>query len=318
MHKILITGANGYIGSALYQYLKSNLKFSINLSVRNKLNNKFVNEKVFYTGDINSNTNWKKALIDIDCIVHCAGLAHNMKTNKKKISDAYKTVNVDGTINLAKQAVSLGVKRFIFLSSIKVNGEFTNKKNTKSVFRYNDLPNPQDLYAISKYKAENKLLEIASQTNLQVVIIRLPLVYGFGAKGNLRRLINLIKFKIPLPFEGINNKRSLIGIQNLLEILTLCIVHPKAMGNVFLVSDDHDLSTPDLIRLIASAMNIQLTLFYIPISFLRILLLLIGKKNEISKLLGSLEVDISHTKKTLNWKPSVSVFNGIKNMIKIQ
>ncbi len=321
MSKILVTGASGFIGFKLSKKL-INLNRDIRIAARN-INKTFdidINEKISI-GNIDKKTNWKNSLSNVKCIIHCAGIADNVNLTKK--IDIYRSVNIDGTKNLAEQAASEGVKRFIFLSSIKVNGENSKiianqKKNESQIidkFTNDHLPNPQDLYAISKFEAEKALWDVAIETGLEIVIVRPPLVYGYGAKGNLSRLIKFIKSGIPLPLSLIKNHRSMIGIDNLVDLLNQCIDHPDANGKIFLASDDKDLSTPDFIKLIASSMGRKASLFPIPLSLLKFIGSVFGRSNEINRLVGSLRVDSSYTKETLNWTPPLSVEEGIRRMV---
>jgi nucleoside-diphosphate-sugar epimerase len=308
MKKILVTGASGFIGYSVCNAL-SRLGRHVCGAVRNV--NSLTNDNMFEyisVGEIGPETNWKKALEKIDCIIHCAGKVDEI--NKKKDLDAYRLVNIDGTKRLAEQAASIGVKRFVFLSSIKVNGESTNK-----VFTNSDVPNPKDVYSISKFDAEKVLWQVSSTKGLEVVVLRLPLVYGHGTKGNMLRLIKLINLGIPLPFGSVKNHRSLIGIDNLVDILIRCIDHPEAKGKTFLVSDGEDLSTPELLRYIASAMGRRVLLFSFPILLLKLLGFFIGKSSEIDRLIRSLQVDNSYLRKTLSWSPLVSVKEGIRRMV---
>jgi nucleoside-diphosphate-sugar epimerase len=314
MKKILVTGVNGFIGQNIYKELIK-LSYFVRGSVRN-LDSAFINNDIKYisVGNIDAETNWDYALEGIDCVIHCAGKAHTM--NKKVELDIYRAVNRDGTKHLAEQAAKAGVKRLIFLSSVKVNGESTGKSNGTKIFIYNDIPNPQDNYAISKFEAEQALWKVASKTGLEAVVVRLPLVYGHSAKGNLDRLIKLIYSKIPLPLGGIKNKRSLIGIDNLIDVLVRCVEHPDIAGKTFLVSDGEDLSTPELIRLLASTMGQPAKLFTVPTFVLKFFGLFIGKQSEINRLTGSLVVDNSYAREILNWTPLVSVEKGIGKMVK--
>ena len=275
MKKILVTGSSGFIGQNLCQRLVK-LNRDVLGTVRSEdifsINNDFKNISV---GSIDKEVNWNNALKDIDCIIHCAGKANMM--NKKNELDIFRLVNAEGTKLLAEQAVKAGVKRFIFLSSIKVNGEGFYKINGNKIYTYRDVPDPKDAYAISKFEAEKALLEISDKTGLEVVILRLPLVYGFEAKGNLLRLIKLINYGIPLPFSLIKNKRSLIGIDNLIDVLICCIDHPDAKGKTLLVSDGEDLSTSDLLKKIASKMRSSIHLFPFPISILKFFGFILGK-----------------------------------------
>lgn len=316
MDKICITGASGFIGRPLMSALiksgktvRGFIRNDIQISKSNTSNNIIV-------GDITQNINWTNYLQGFDCIIHCAGRAHIMNDND---GNSYFNVNSLATKNLAEHAVNAGVKRLIFLSTIKVNGENTQEKSInnddQSIFKYNDIPNPQDFYATSKLEAENILWDISKNTELEIVVVRLPLVYGSEVKGNLLRLKKLINSGLPLPFALIKNQRSLIGIDNLIDLLIKCINHPNAAGKVFLASDDEHLSTPELIKYMASAMGKPSRIFPIPIYILKFLSKILGKQNEIDRLLGSLRVDNTYAKKVLNWKPTYTVFEGLKKMV---
>ena len=323
MKKILITGLSGFIGQSLAKYL-SKLDKIICGTIRSDIS--FLpNTKIKYVsvGDISNKLNWKDILNDVDCIIHCAGKTHTMKAAANDLLEIYRSVNVDGTKQLGEQAVEAQVKRLIFLSSIKVNGESTKNYHfdkflndqKKSVFSHKDLANPQDLYAKSKLEAEKILWDISSRTGLEVVIVRLPLVYGNGVKGNLARLVKVVKSGIPLPFSIINNKRSMIGIDNLVDLLNHCIDNPNASGKTFFASDEEDLSTPELIKLIASSMGKKANLFPLPIFMLKFLGSIFGRREEMNRLVGSLRVDDSYTKEILNWTPPISVEEGIRRMV---
>jgi nucleoside-diphosphate-sugar epimerase len=323
MKKILITGSSGFIGQSLAKYL-SKLDKIVCGTIRSDIS--FLpNTKIKYVsvGDISNKLNWKDILNDVDCIIHCAGKTHAMKAAANDLSKIYRSVNVDGTKQIAEQAAEAQVKRLIFLSSIKVNGESTKNYHfdkflndqKKSVFTHKDLANPKDFYAKSKLEAEKVLWEISSRTGLEVVVVRLPLVYGNGAKGNLARLVKLVKSGIPLPFSILNNQRSMIGIDNLVDLLKHCIDNPNASGKTFLASDDKDLSTPELIKRIASSMGRKPNLFPLPIFMLKFLGSIFGKSEEINRLVGSLRIDNSYTKEILNWKPPLSIEEGIRRMV---
>lgn len=312
MNKICITGANGFIGRNLY-YTLSNLNRSVVGTVRSKKKNlNFSDENFIEVSSIDDNTDWSKVLTNCTHLVHCAGLAHVQYNSIKKNLDDYRLINVEGTKKLAKQAASMGVKRLVFLSSIGVNGLFTNNYD---FFLYSDIPNPTEDYSISKYEAEQALFQISKNTGMEIVIIRSPLVYGQSAPGNLKRLIKLISLGIPLPFDGIKNKRSLIGVDNLVNLIIQCIDHSEAKGKIFLASDGEDLSTPELIKLIASSMKKKANLLYVPLFLLKFLGLIFGKKEEINRLARSLRVDSNYTKETLNWTPPISVEEGFKRMV---
>ena len=312
MKKILVTGASGFIGKSLCETLSKSGRSVLGV-VRN-LNSILINKNIKYisVGDIAFKKNWKDFLVDVDVIIHCAGRAHEM--NDKKNLDTYKLINLNGTKYLAEQAVEAGVKRLVFLSSVKVNGETTDQ-NTKQKLSHKDTPNPNDYYAISKLEAEKALWDISLRTGLEVVVVRLPLVYGYGVKGNLARLIKLVKLGIPLPLSLVKNQRSMIGIESTIDLLIRCIDYSKASGKTFLASDDEDLSTPDIIKLIALSMGRNPNLFPLPIFMLKFLGSVFGRREEINRLVGSLRIDNSYTKETLDWTPSTSVEEGIRRMV---
>ena len=307
---ICITGANGFIGSAISNYLFNN-KIPILPIVRNKKNNLNHHISSVAIGEITSKTNWSNLLKNVDCIIHCAGIAHQTE-NKNSLAKIYKEVNVDSTLHLAEQASKIGVRRFIFLSSLKVNGEITLDNFS---FSYKDKPNPKDIYAISKFDAENGLREIEKKTNLEVVIIRPPLVYGPKVKANFQKLIRLTKSNFPLPLGSIKNKRSLIGIDNLIDLINVCINHNNAPKQTFLTSDGYDVSTPELIKTISKAMNKNIMLIPFPVIFLTIIGKFLKKKDQVEKMISSLCVDISHTCTTLGWKPHFSIDSQMKSTV---
>jgi len=313
MKKICITGANGFIGNTLCKSLKAPDNHIQGFVRVMDLDNNSSETEHISVGDISSKTNWKDHLNGFDCIIHCAGLTNQMSSIKD--INVYNLVNKEGTKRLAEQAVEAGVKKLVFLSSLKVNGEITDHTSTKQKFFYSDAPNPQDPYAISKLQAEKVLWKISSRTGLEIVVVRLPLVYGYGAKGNLERLIKIVKSGIPLPLSLVKNQRSMIGIDNLVDLLIQCIDHPEASGKTFLASDGEDLSTPELIKLIASSMGRKANLFPFPISMLKFLGSVFGKSEEINRLVGSLRIDNSYTKEILNWTPPISVEEGIRRMV---
>lgn len=311
MTKILITGSSGFIGKVLTEKLIAN-NYLVHASSRNNHQQLTKGVLKFNIGEIDDKTNWEKALAGVNCIIHCAAKTHEIQKLKKDLLNDFRKVNTKGTINLAEQASIHGVKRLIFLSSIKVNGERTSNSSS---FKYDDIPNPEDAYGISKWEAEQGLWQVSQRTGLEVVIIRAPLVLGYGAKGNLGRLMKLINSGIPLPLSLIKNQRSFIGIDNLIDVLFCCINHPNAKKKTFLVSDGEDISTFDLINQIANAMGKSSRLFPIPISVLNYVSYILRRKNEMEKLIGSLKVDNSYTKEILNWKPSASVAESIRRMV---
>jgi len=298
--KILVTGANGFIGHTLSTQLR-NQQHDLIAAVRRSCG---ISDETVITDDLS----WSKVLTNQDVVIHTAARAHVMNESAADALGAYRSVNVAGTQYLAEQAADAGVKRFIFLSTIKVNGErtisgtrFTSKDNTF----------PEDAYGISKWEAEQALHEVSARTGMEIVIIRPPLVYGPGVKGNFLSLLNWLNKGIPLPLGAIHNQRSLIGIDNLIDLIITCIDHPSAANQTFLVSDDEDLSTTELLRRMGDALEKPTRLLPIPSSLLQFGANLLGKKDVTQRLLGNLQVDISHTKEKLDWTPPVSVDEGL-------
>jgi nucleoside-diphosphate-sugar epimerase len=313
MNKILITGGNGFIGQYLSHYLAQK-NYSIVQSYRQRPDveaDKLIGQPVA-VGAIDAATDWHLALDNVDVVVHLAARVHVMQETHEDPLTAFREVNTHGTINLAKQAAAAGVKRFVYLSSIKVNGEQTEPGAS---FHADDTPNPLDPYAISKYEAEQQLMQLSQQTGLEVVIIRPPLVYGPGVKGNFKRLVSLVNKSLPLPLAGIRNARSLVSIQNICSLIAVCIHHPNAAGEVFLVSDGEDLSTSDLLIRLAKVLNKKSRLFYLPKSWLNVLTLAINRQAEFQRLFGSLQVDINKNDELLDWRPEVSVEKGLREAI---
>jgi nucleoside-diphosphate-sugar epimerase len=314
MALVVVTGASGFVGS----YLSTSLAaagFRVRAAVRAGTPAELPDcsgvERAIL-GDISPRTGWSSVLTNVDCVVHCAARAHVMHETAGHALAAYRAVNVDGLRQLAEQAAAAGVRRLVYLSSIKVNGEQTA---LGAPFLRSDTPAPQDVYAVSKWEAEQALWEVSAKTGLEVVVARPPLVYGSGVKGNLARLLKLVRLSLPLPLGALQNKRSLIGLDNLVDILIRCIDYPAAAGQTFLLSDGEDLSTPDLIRHMAVAMNRSARLFPVPVSLLRLAGGVCGKRAEIDRLVGSLQIDISHTRRVLGWTPPVSVQEGIRRMV---
>jgi len=312
MTKILITGSSGFIGRHLADALSTN-QHEIVSTYRHSAHHADLseNKNCFSIGDINAHTQWQPALTDVEVVIHLAARVHVMQETHADPLTAFREVNTQGTINLAKQAVAAGVKRFIYLSSIKVNGE----KTTTIPFHADDSANPLDPYAISKFEAEQKLLTLGQETGLEIVIIRPPLVYGPAVKGNFSRLISLVNKSIPLPLAKINNARSLVNIQNLCSLIQVCLDHPKAAGEVFLVSDGEDLSSSELFEKIAQALDKKNRLFYLPKGLLKLLTGIIGRQAEFQRLFDSLQVDISKNQQLLGWQPNVRVMQGIQKTV---
>ncbi|MFB2773871.1 UDP-glucose 4-epimerase family protein [Shewanella xiamenensis] len=304
--KILITGCSGFVGRALLPHFS---KTSLVLIGRQYLPSAYKYHN-FYFKQLNSSEHFGDCLEGVSVVVHCAARVHIMNDNAKDSILAFKEVNTFGTLNLARQAANAGVKRFIFISSIKVNGEFTSGCTP---FSFNDDCHPQDTYGASKSQAEIELKLLATETDMEVVIIRPTLVYGPGVKANFASLMNLVSKGIPLPFGCITqNKRSLVSVSNLVDLIITCIDHPKAANQVFLVSDDHDVSTSEMVREMAKALGKPTWQLPIPIWCYKFVGKLFNKSDVIDRLTESLQVDISHTKDTLGWKPPQTLQEGFK------
>lgn len=258
-------------------------------------------------GEFSADTDWSSALAGQQVVVHAAARAHIMKDEVADPLAEYRRVNVEGTLNLARQAVGAGVRRFIFISSIGVNGNF----NTRP-FCADDPPSPAEPYAQSKGEAEQGLMQLVAETGIEVVIIRPPLVYGSGAPGNFGSLVRWIEKGFPLPLGAIHNKRSLVGIDNLVDLIIRCIDHPAAANQVFLAGDGEDLSTTELLRGVGRAMGKPARLIPVPAGMLQFGATLLGKRAMAQRLLGSLQVDISKTCELLDWKPPYTVEEGLR------
>jgi UDP-glucose 4-epimerase len=262
--------------------------------------------------DVGSDTDWSLALKSIDVVVHLVARTHVLHPPRESDPIAlYRTINLDGTRNLARQAAASGVRRFVFVSSIKVNGERTSDRP----FTAHDLPAPEDAYGISKYEAELALMELSRSSSMDIVIVRPPLIHGPGVKGNLRRLMSCVAKGVPLPLRNISNCRSMVGVANLSELIMRCVEHPSACNRVFLVKDDESLSTPALVQLIARLMERRCLLLPFPAATLRVMAQLFGRKEEFEKLCGSLEVDDRETRQALDWQPKVTVYDGIRTTV---
>jgi nucleoside-diphosphate-sugar epimerase len=306
MERILVTGANGFIGRALCTTLSAK-GYRVLAAVRDAAFPKRAGElDSVCVGAIDRHTDWRTIVKGIDIVIHLAAKVHQLDDKSQNRIDTYREVNVRGTSNLADCAASNRVKRFIYVSSIKVNG---NEKPTAYV--ESDVPMPEDAYGISKMEAENQLKRIASASRLELVVIRPPLVYGPGVKANFLNLMRLVDRHLPLPFANIRNQRSFIFIGNLVDCILKCVAHPKAGGQIYLVSDDRDLSTPELITLIASALDTRCILYPFPQKLLDAAANLFGKGDVVGRLYGSLTADITKIKKDLAWKPPFSAEYGL-------
>jgi nucleoside-diphosphate-sugar epimerase len=305
--KFMISGAGGFVGKALCAELLRRGQ-SVSAAVRSG-NSLIENTEVIIIGAIDGETNWADALADVDVVIHLAARVHVMRENATDPLAEFLKVNLHGTSNLARQAASSGVKRLVYVSSIKVNGEQTS---TTQSFTELDEPSPQDFYSISKWQAEQALWRISQETGLEIVVVRPPLVYGSGVKGNFAQMLAVIAKHIPLPLAAVDNRRSLIYVKNLVDALIACATHPVAAGQTYLVCDGEDISTPDLLRQLGDAMGCPAHILPLPLSWLRMLGKLSGKSDQVERLLGSLQVDSGKIRRDLNWVPPYTLQQGLQ------
>jgi nucleoside-diphosphate-sugar epimerase len=345
---VIVTGANGFIGSALCERLLAEGR-QVRGAVRSKVGRISLPAGIetVSIGPIGSDTEWEEALAGIDTVVHLAARVHVMRESAADPLATFKLVNIAGTERLARQAAEAGVKRLVYISSVKVNGERTgdnpqiaqitrirkkkagvrgrrseagNREKTgvrgqrselKEVFSEGDVPEPRDPYAVSKWEAEQGLVAIAEETGLEVVIIRPPLVYGPGVKANFRLLMKWVRIGVPLPLGAVNNKRSFVALDNLVSFIIHCIDHPKAANEVFLISDGEDVSTTELLQKMARAFGKRSFLLPVPVGLMTFVACLLGKRNVTDRLFGSLQVDSSKARDLLGWEPVVSMDEAV-------
>ncbi|MBH0183431.1 MAG: SDR family oxidoreductase [Nitrospira sp.] len=308
--RILVTGANGFVGSALCRRLHSS-GFLVRGVVRDRAkllqqgNSESKEREWVALDDRSSEDETRHAFHGVSAVVHLAARVHVMSDDAVDPLSEFRRVNCDWTERLARAAAVQGIRRFVYLSSIKVNGESNARPFTEQ-----DLPNPQDPYGISKWEAEQALARVSSQTGLEIVVIRSPLVYGAGVGGNVLQLLHIIRRGVPLPLASVRNRRSLIYLGNLVDALACCVKDVRVAGKTYLVSDGEDLSTPDLIRRLANALELPARMWPVPLSMLRWIGSIVGKQAMIDRLLGSLQVDSSKIRKELDWYPPYSVDQG--------
>lgn len=300
-HKILLTGGSGFLGSHLLKHEAFQEALAIGRTHP-------INHEYFAPTSFDSIDMLAKVLCDVEVVVHVAARAHVMNESAERPLDEYRHINTVGTLNLAKQASLAGVKRFIFISTIKVLGEKTELDNP---FTNNNNLDPKDDYGLSKAEAEIGLRTIGNNSGMDIVIIRPPLIYGAGVKGNFSSLLNMVRFPIPLPLGAIENKRSLVSVENLVDLIVTCLKHPNAKNKSFLVSDDRDLSTPELLSMIAEAGGYKSWIFKCPQIFLASFLGLLGKSAIYDRLHDSMQVNIDSTKSQLNWNPPFKVEDSL-------
>ena len=298
----LVTGANGFVGQALCAALRERGEI-----IRSAVRVAHDAEQTA-VGEINANTDWTNALQGCATVIHLAARVHVMNDISSNPLEEFRKVNLHGTENLARQAAAAAIKRFVYVSSIKVNGEQTTLKT----FSESDIANPQDPYGVSKWEAEQALHRVAAETGLEVVVVRPPLVYGAGVKGNFISLFNAIDKGLPLPLAAAHNARSLVYVGNLVDALITCATHPKAAGKTYLVSDRVDVSTAMLVREIAAALNRPDRSFYFPPAVLRTIAGLLGKSAQVDRLFGSLQIDSAKIRRELNWSQPYTLQQGLQ------
>ncbi|MEO5343582.1 MAG: NAD-dependent epimerase/dehydratase family protein [Gammaproteobacteria bacterium SHHR-1] len=306
---LLLTGSTGFIGQAL-EAEASQRGLAPRCALRRPAADK-TGQRGVVVGDIGPDTDWQAALVGRSVVVHLAALAHWGPINGPQALAELQRVNVQGSLNLARQAAATGVRRLVYLSSIKVNGEQTGERP----FRADDPPRPEDAYGRSKWQAEQGLRALAAQTGLELVIIRPPLVHGPGVKGNLARLLGWLQGGWPLPLASLDNRRSLLGLDNLVDLILCCAEHPQAAGQCLLASDGEDVSTPELIRRLGRIMQRPTRLLPLPAAVLEQAAALLGKGEMLRRLTGSLQVDMGPTQQRLGWTPPLSLEQGLCRML---
>ena len=309
MKKVLVTGATGFIGKALVNELLLH-DFGVIVSTRKKASLISTDVEQIEVGSLLPTTNWSQALKNVGVVIHLAGHVHKMPGSSLDSREDFNIINTLSTLNLVRQSIDAKVKRFIFISTIGVNGI-----ENSSPFVETDLVNPQSNYAKSKYKAEQGLLDLAAKTTMDTVIVRPPIVYGPKVKANFALLLKWEYKHVPLPFGWVNNQRSLIALDNLVSFIMCCIDHPKAINELFLISDNEDVSTSELLQKVSKAFGQKDLLIPIPVSWMRFAAKLVGKSDVANRLLGSLRVDSSKARKLLGWKPVITMDEQLQKTV---
>lgn len=310
--RLLVTGASGFVGTALCdQLIDRGYRVSAVLRNSSKFNNRDC--EIFNMHCLSANTDWTNTLNGVTTVIHLAARVHVMRDDTVNPVEEFRRVNVDGTEHLARSAAESGVKRFVYISSIKVNGEVARDGKK---FIEEDWPYPQDPYGISKWESEKVLHRIAEETGLEVVIVRPPLVYGAGVKGNFAQMLKVLATRLPLPFASIENQRSLVYVGNLVDALIACATHPAATGQTYLIRDGEDISTPDLLRHLGIAMGRPARLFSFPPSLLTWAAAAVGRAEQLRRLTGSLQVDDAKIRRELNWTPPFTLQQGLHETAK--
>lgn len=305
--KILLTGATGFVGSALLQRIITDELYDLTIAVRRSVDASS-NVRAVQIADITAETDWTEALQSIDIVIHTAARAHVLVESAADPLIEFRKTNVDGALTLAQQALAAGVKRFVFISSIGVNGASTEFQP----FMEDDVPCPHAAYAISKLEAEIALQELCADSSMELVIIRPPLVYAGHAPGNFARLLKLVAFGLPLPLALVSNRRTMVALDNLVDFILCCATHIAAGNQTFLIADKESVSTPQMLRYLSQGMGKRLILLPVPIGLMHFSAKFIGREALFNQLCGSLEVDASKAHRLLDWTPPVSVEDAMR------
>lgn len=309
----LVTGATGFVGQAVVRRILADPSQEVVAPFRREAVWGEERVRPLRVPDLASFDRWIDALAGVDAVVHCAARVHVMKEGSVDPLTEFRRTNVQGTLTLARQAAAAGVRRFVFISSVKVNGESTQ---AGLPFTAEQVPAPQDAYGVSKLEAEQGLRELSQTTSMEIVVIRPPLVYGPGVKANFASMARWLKRGVPLPLGAIANRRSLVALDNLVDLVAVALVHPNAAGQTFMVSDGEDVSTTDLLRRTAEALGRRARLLPVPMSWLEVAATVLGKRAVAQRLCGSLQVDISKTCDLLGWRPPVSLDEALRRAVR--
>ena len=305
--RVLLTGATGFVGSAVQQRIVTDEQYGLTIAVRRSVPAENT-VRVVQVPELTAQTDWRDALQGVDVVIHCAARAHVLVEDVADPLVEFRKTNVDGTLALAQQALAAGVQRFVFISSIGVNGASTQGQ----AFTEKSVPAPHAPYAVSKHEAEIALQELCADSAMELVIIRPPLVYAGHAPGNFARLLKLVNFGLPLPFSLVKNQRSMVALENLVDFILCCAVHPAAANQTFLIADKQPVSTPQMLRYLSAGMGKHLLLLPVPVSLMRVAAKLVGRKVLFDQLCGSLEVDASKARQLLGWTPPVTVAEAMR------
>jgi nucleoside-diphosphate-sugar epimerase len=316
LQRLLVTGANGFVGNALCAEAVAR-GYVVRGATRSAcdwpLGDASLGIENVDMGDISAHTDWHNAILGCDVVIHLAARVHVMREVASDPLAEFRLVNTEATENLARCTAASGARRLVYVSSIGVNGLFTDGS---AKFSECDIANPHNAYALSKWEAEQALHRVAAETGLEVVILRPPLVYGAGVPGNFAQMLRLVKLGIPLPLAGVKNKRDLVYVGNLVDAIMTCATHSSAAGNTYLVSDGETVSTPDILRELAKALGVSSRVFSWPIGLLKLVAPLFGKADQLERLIGSLEVDSTKIRLELGWKPPHSMLQGFHETVR--